>query len=98
MSHLEHRATAPTAVRCAILTVSDTRTEATDTGGAAIIALLEAAGHIIVERTIVRDEPSEIRAWIEGQRTRGDVPVLITTGGTGISTRDSTFEVASTLI
>ena len=60
MSHTDHRATSPTAVRCAVLTVSDTRTEQTDTAGAAIVTLLEGAGHTVVEKTIVRDEPEEI--------------------------------------
>jgi molybdenum cofactor biosynthesis protein B len=98
MSHTDHRATSPAAVRCAVLTVSDTRTEETDTGGAAVVSLLEGAGHTVVEKTIVRDEPAAIRAWIEGQVSHGDVPILVTTGGTGISSRDGTFEVASEMI
>lgn len=98
MSHTDHRAQAPVSIRCAVLTISDTRTEATDTGGAAIVSLLEAAGHVITGRTIVRDEPADVRAWIERQVATGDVRVLITTGGTGITARDGTFEVASALI
>jgi molybdenum cofactor biosynthesis protein B len=98
MSHTEHRAQAPAAIRCAVLTISDTRTEATDTGGAAIVSLLEAAGHTVASRTIVRDEPPEVRAWIERQVTAGDARILITTGGTGITARDGTFEVANALI
>lgn len=98
MSHTEHRAQAPTAIRCAVLTISDTRTEATDTGGAAIVSLLEAAGHVVTGRTIVRDEPADVRSWIERAVAAGDAPILITTGGTGISARDGTFEVATALI
>jgi len=98
MSHTEHRASAPASVRCAVLTISDTRTEQTDTGGAAIVSLLEAAGHVVVEKRIVRDEPDAIRAWIVEQATHGDAPILITTGGTGISSRDGTYEVAAALI
>jgi molybdenum cofactor biosynthesis protein B len=98
MSHTEHRAQAPASVRCAVLTISDTRTEATDTGGAAIVSLLEAAGHTVAEKRIVRDDAEAIRSWIVDQTTHGDVPVLITTGGTGVSSRDSTYEVATALI
>jgi molybdenum cofactor biosynthesis protein B len=98
MSHTEHRAASPASVRCAVLTISDTRTEQTDTGGAAIVSLLEAAGHVVAEKRIVRDEPDAIRAWIVEQSTHGDVPILITTGGTGITSRDGTYEVATALI
>jgi molybdenum cofactor biosynthesis protein B len=98
MSHTEHRAQAPAAVRCAVLTVSDTRTESTDTGGAAVVSLLEGAGHVVTGKAIVRDEPPEVRSWIERQVAADDARILITTGGTGISARDGTFEVASALI
>ena len=98
MSHTEHRAQAPAAIRCAVLTISDTRTDATDTGGAAIVSLLEAAGHVVTGKTIVRDEPAEVRAWIERQVAADDARILITTGGTGITARDGTFEVASAII
>jgi molybdenum cofactor biosynthesis protein B len=98
MSHTEHRAQAPTAIRCAVLTISDTRTEATDTGGGAIVALLEAAGHVVTGKTIVRDEPADVRFWIEREIAADDARILITTGGTGITARDGTFEVASAII
>ena len=98
MSHTEHRAQAPAAIRCAVLTISDTRTEATDTGGAAIVSLLEAAGHVVTGKTIVRDEPAEVRFWIERHVAADDARILITTGGTGISARDGTFEVSSAII
>ncbi|HEY8550828.1 MAG TPA: MogA/MoaB family molybdenum cofactor biosynthesis protein [Vicinamibacterales bacterium] len=93
-----HRATAPATVRCAILTVSDTRTPETDTGGRAIADLLTSHGHVIVERGLVRDEPDAIRAFIERHLASADAQVVITTGGTGISSRDGTFEVVSALI
>jgi molybdenum cofactor biosynthesis protein B len=98
MSHIEHREQSPAAVRCAVLTISDTRTEATDTGGAAIVSLLEAAGHVVIGKTIVRDEAADVRFWIERHVAANDARILITTGGTGISARDGTFEVASAII
>jgi molybdopterin adenylyltransferase len=78
---------------CAVLTVSDTRTLETDGGGQAIVAALEAAGHRIVAREIVKDEPVEVgRVLGEWIRDPG-IELAITTGGTGISSRDGTVEV-----
>lgn len=94
----EHKALGPRQVRCFVLTVSDTRTEATDTGGRAIADLLTAAGHLVSGRAIVKDEPSTIREAIVHQIGSGDTDVVITTGGTGITTRDSTFEVVRALL
>jgi molybdenum cofactor biosynthesis protein B len=84
-------------VRLALLTVSDTRTEATDTSGAAMAELLAAGGHVVVERAIVRDEPSQVRSHVERWLARDDVDVVVTSGGTGITSRDSTFEALSGL-
>jgi molybdopterin adenylyltransferase len=98
MSHTEHRVTSPATVTCAVLTVSDTRTPETDTAGAAIVAILEQARHLVVDKTIVRDEPAAVRGWIQEQVAAREARILITTGGTGITARDGTFEVASALI
>jgi molybdenum cofactor biosynthesis protein B len=98
VSDLEHKAQAPRSVRCFVVTVSDTRTEATDTSGRAIAALLEAAGHSVAGRTILKDDPGLVRATIERQIANPDVQVIITTGGTGITSRDSTFEAIDALL
>jgi molybdenum cofactor biosynthesis protein B len=98
VSHIEHKATAPAAVRCAVLTISDTRTDTTDTGGQAIVSLLTEAGHIVISKTIVRDEPAQVRALVEGYAQDEQVEVVVTTGGTGISSRDSTFEAVTSLL
>jgi len=98
VSDLEHKALAPRSVRCFVVTVSDTRTEATDTSGRAIAALLEAAGHSVAGRTILKDDPGLVRATIERQIANPDVQVIITTGGTGITSRDSTFEAIDALL
>jgi len=98
MGHIDHRAAAPASVRVYVLTVSDTRTLATDTSGAAIAALLEDAGHVLVSRDIVRDEPADVRAKVAAQLDRADVQAIITTGGTGISARDSSFETLNALL
>ena len=88
----EHKQRAPAAVRCFIVTVSDTRTEETDTSGRAIAELLTAAGHHVSGRVIVKDEAALVRSTVERQLASGDVDVIISTGGTGIAARDTTFE------
>ena len=98
MSQAEHKAAAPAAVRCFVLTVSDTRTEATDASGRAIADLLAAAGHLVAGRSIVKDEPDLVRAALERQLANTEVQAIITTGGTGITSRDSTYEVVTALL
>ncbi len=98
MSSAEHRATSPASVRCYVITVSDTRTEETDTGGKAVAELLTAAGHMVVGRHIVRDEPAEVAALVALNADSDHVDVIITTGGTGITRRDSTFEAIDGLL
>lgn len=98
MSQAEHKAVAPPRVTCFVLTVSDTRTEATDSSGRAIADLLTAAGHTVAGREIVKDQPADVTRIVEAQLARGDVQVIITTGGTGITSRDSTYEAVAALI
>ncbi len=95
---LEHKATAPRSVGCFVVTVSDTRTEETDTGGRAIVDLLMAAGHRIIGRSIVRDDPEQLRDAIGRQLANPDVQVVVTTGGTGITSRDCTFEAVNGML
>jgi molybdopterin adenylyltransferase len=94
----EHRATAPTAVGCFVLTVSDTRTPETDTGGAVIRERLSAGGHTVVGSTIVRDEPGDVTRVVREACADPRVQVVILTGGTGITSRDSTFEAVEALL
>jgi molybdenum cofactor biosynthesis protein B len=98
MSQAEHKAHAPASVRCFIVTVSDTRTEATDSSGRAIADLLTAAGHTVAGRAIVKDDAVLVRGALERQLANAEVQAIITTGGTGITSRDSTYEVVSGLL
>lgn len=95
---LEHKAAAPARVGCYVITVSDTRTEDTDTGGRAIVELLSAAGHEIVGRMILKDDAEQLRDAIGRQLANPDVQAIITTGGTGITTRDSTYEAVTAML
>jgi molybdenum cofactor biosynthesis protein B len=97
-SEAEHKQEAPRSVRCFILTVSDTRTSETDTSGRTIADLLTRAGHEVAGRVIVPDDAALVRSTIERQLATADVQVVITTGGTGITSRDTTFEAVDALI
>ena len=94
----EHKAQAPQAVRCAVVTISDTRTLANDTGGSEIVARLKEAGHQIALRVIVPDEPDCIRELLSEARDRPDIDAVLLTGGTGISSRDQTYDTVSGLL
>jgi len=94
----EHKAQAPRSVHCFIVTVSDTRTEATDTSGRAIAELLTAGGHTVEGRAIVKDDVELVRDTIVRQLANPDVQAIITTGGTGITSRDRTYEAVTAML
>lgn len=96
--HKEHQAQGPAAVRCAVVTVSDTRTLETDTGGRAVVEHLTSAGHLVVAREIIPDEPARMRLLLKTLGDREDVDAILMTGGTGITSRDQTFETVSELL
>ena len=96
MSVSDHRRDAPAALAAFVLTVSDTRTAATDKSGDAISQALENAGHRLAGRTIVRDEPATVRDLVVEQAALVDV--VIATGGTGLTSRDSTYEAIAGLL
>lgn len=94
----EHRATAPASLGCAVITISDTRTLANDTGGQSVVDRLQQAGHRVLVREIIPDEPSRMRPLLETLKDRPDVDAVLMTGGTGISSRDQTFETVASLL
>lgn len=96
--HEEHQTQGPPTAACAVITVSDTRTIETDTGGQAVIVHLTAAGHVVTCREIIPDDPDRMRPLLLSLKDRSDVDVILMTGGTGISTRDQTFETVSSLL
>lgn len=86
-----------TALNVAVLTVSDTRTRETDTSGAFLEEALVAAGHTVADRQIVIDDVYQLRAIVSQWIADPKVEVVLTTGGTGFSGRDSTPEALSPL-
>ena len=95
---LEHKATAPRSVGCWVLTVSDTKTPETDTSGALIRKLLHEAGYEVVGSSIVRDESKDVQRVIREACASEAVRAVIATGGTGITSRDSTYEAIEALL
>jgi molybdenum cofactor biosynthesis protein B len=94
----EHKASAPAAVGCFVLTISDTKTPDTDTSGALIRELLAAAGHSVIGAAIVRDEPADVARLVREACANPAVQAVLLTGGTGITSRDSTFEAVEALL
>ena len=98
MSHLAHRAAAPRTIRCYVVTVSDTRTEETDSGGRAIVELLAGEGHEVAGKTIVPDDPERVRGALQAGIETPEIDAVIATGGTGITQRDGTYEAVAALL
>ncbi|WP_038038773.1 MogA/MoaB family molybdenum cofactor biosynthesis protein [Thermorudis peleae] len=90
-----HRAAAPETVRCAVVTVSDSRTPETDESGQWIKEQLQAAGHAVVYYTVIPDEPSRVVAVLDEMAGRDDCDAVLFNGGTGIARRDTTYEAVS---
>lgn len=79
-------------VRIAVLTVSDTRTEADDKSGATLLKLIGDAGHTLADRAVVRDEVAAIQEKVQGWAANPEIDAIISTGGTGLTGRDVTPE------
>lgn len=97
MTDPTHHKADQTAVQCAVVTVSDTRTPDTDKSGALIEQLLRQSGHTIAGYAIVPDEPAKIRECVRSYCESGHCQVVILTGGTGIAPRDATPDTLMSL-
>ncbi|MCC6076791.1 molybdenum cofactor biosynthesis protein B [Pseudomonas sp. GCM10022188] len=82
----------------AVLTVSDTRTQDTDTSGALLVERLQAAGHQLAARVLLKDDLYRIRAQVAQWIAEDEVQVVLITGGTGFTGRDSTPEAVACLL
>jgi molybdenum cofactor biosynthesis protein B len=94
----EHKAHAPSRLRFAIITMSDSRDRAHDASGDAIAELAASAGHEVALRSLVRDEPSAIRGAFEAALREPGIDVVVGTGGTGLAPRDVTPETVRPLL
>jgi molybdopterin adenylyltransferase len=97
-STAQHRSQSPKSVRCAVITVSDTRTLETDRGGQLVVEMLTEAGHGITAREIVPDDPLQLRPLVDRLANPATADAILITGGTGIAARDQTFETISGLL
>jgi len=97
MGHKEHKDKAPEHIRCFVITVSDSRTEETDTSGRLIQDMLKENNHEVVDYKIIKDDQKEIKKLLEGAEQKSAQAIIIN-GGTGISRRDSTFEALSLVL
>ena len=84
-------------MRCAVLTVSDSRTEATDESGPLIRSLLEKAGHVVLRHALLKNDEAKVRAHVAAWLARGDLQAVLITGGTGLGTKDRTIEAVRPL-
>jgi molybdenum cofactor biosynthesis protein B len=84
-------------LNCAVLTISDTRTEQDDTSGDLLVELLSADGHQLADRNLVKDNVYDIRACVSAWIANDDISVILSTGGTGFTGRDSTPEALTPL-
>jgi molybdopterin adenylyltransferase len=98
MSVEEHKAKGRRSIRCFVLTVSDTRDEATDTSGQLIKSQMADEEHHLAGYKIVKDEPVEIESLLRQEIANPEVEAIIVNGGTGISPRDGTYEVIVKLL
>ena len=87
-------------IRLAVVTVSDaaSRGDREDTSGAAIQAWADREGHMIAERVVVADDPTQVREQLEALADGGAVDLILTTGGTGFTARDHTPEATRAVI
>lgn len=98
MSYTPHPDLQFTAVHCAVITVSDTRTPETDRSGQLMQQLLQTAGHDTVNYMILKDQPEQIQAQLKLLCDRPEVDAILLNGGTGIAPRDTTYDVIEQLL
>ena len=98
MSHLEHKELSPKAVTCAILIISDSRTEKTDESGKYLLDKLESNGHTVIDYALLKNDPEAIKKKLIEYLEQEELQVIITSGGTGVSMRDVTVETVTPML
>lgn len=98
MTHIPHSNFQLLTVTCAVVTVSDTRSQSTDKSGQLIQQLLRDANHTVGVYTIIKDEPNQIQEQLELLGKNSNLDAVIFTGGTGIAPRDTTYDAIEKLL
>lgn len=98
MTLIPHPDSSKISVNCAVITVSDTRSQETDKSGQLIKKLLLDAGHAVGFYTLVKDEPEQIISQVRSLAERSDLEALIFNGGTGVAPRDTTYDAIEDLL
>ncbi len=98
MSYREHEREAPQSVSCAVLTISDSRTEQNDESGKLLKQKLSQNGHQVIASAILENDSDAIRKKISELLGQEELQVIITSGGTGVSHRDITVEAVSSIL
>jgi len=97
-THIHHEQKGPDILICAIITLSDTRTEKDDHGGNYIADSLKSAGHDVKDKRIVSDDPEGLKKVLQEFADSREFHLIVTTGGTGIASRDNTISVVKPLL
>jgi molybdenum cofactor biosynthesis protein B len=95
---MEHKEASPETVTCAVLVISDSRTEKTDKSGALLKEKLSQGGHRVADYAILKNDSNAVRQKIQELLARDEIQVIITSGGTGVSRRDITVETVTPLL
>ncbi len=98
MSYKEHKEKSPRTVTCAVLVISDSRTEETDESGKLLREKLGESGHQVTDYAILKNDSEAIKRKIKELLAQGELQVIITSGGTGVSHRDVTVETITTML
>ena len=98
MSHLEHKRQAPQSVNCAILVISDSRTEKTDESGQLLQQKLSQNGHRVISFDLLKNDAAAIKEKLNELLGNPDIQVIVASGGTGASHRDITIETVSPIL
>ena len=98
MSHLEHKELSPKAITCAVLIISDSRTEKTDESGKYLVEKMESNGHAVVDYALLKNDADAIKNKVKEYLAREELQVIITSGGTGVSMRDVTVETVTPML
>ena len=98
MGHIDHKAEAPKTVNCAVITVSDSRTEDTDESGRFLTAALQENGHTVCHYRLLKNDTIAIKNTIDEFGADEALQIIVISGGTGLSHRDITVETVAPLL